>query len=234
MPIVIKQAYDAIIESDSIFRIDNKQCDLIRICGYVCEIISQSAFNYYKIDDGTGSILIKWSYEGSPLGPTIKDSIREGVYVRVMGYLRSQKNSIHVLSADIRPITDSNQYTHHFLEVIAVHLYNTKGLPNSSDTSTSIKSNMMDNGTSSMAMPPPVQQIPISNNNNNSMTNLQKRVTDIYRELGNDEGIHQDVVISNLTNEGFSEKDIRDTITFLTDEGFLYNTGDDFHQKLIE
>lgn len=174
----------------------------------------------------------------------MKDSIREGSYIRVMGYLRSNKGSAHVLAVDIRIITDFNQYTHHFLEVIATHLYNTKGLLNNTFTSpTSVtnnnnqqqQSNLYDHGVSSMALPPvrpqqPQQQIDMGMES--GMTDIQRRVINLYTQMDRDEGVNQDIIIGMLQKEGYNDIDIRQAISFLIDEGHLYNTSDDFHQRI--
>lgn len=174
----------------------------------------------------------------------MRDSIREGSYVRVMGYLRSTKGSTHVLAVDVRPITDFNQYTHHFLEVISSHLYNTKGLLNNSFVSPSSVgnqqqqlSNIYDHGATSMALPPvkqPQQQMQfnVGGVDDSGMTDLQKRVINLYTEMDCDDGVNQDLVIKVLQKEGFNDIDVRQAIAFLTDEGHLYSTSDDYHQRI--
>jgi hypothetical protein len=47
--------------------------------------------------------------------------------VRVIGHLRSFMSKRNVMAFRIIPITDFNELTMHFLEVIHAHLYNTRG-----------------------------------------------------------------------------------------------------------
>lgn len=213
------------------------------MCGYVSEITIQAAYNVYRIDDGTGTISAKWSIDENPFKISMRDLIREGSYIRVLGYLRSNKGSTHILAVDIRPITDFNQYTHHFLEVISTHLYNTKGLTNSFVSPSSVvnqqqqqPSNIYDHGSTSMALPPvkqPQQQMQFNVGVGDSgMTDLQKRVIDLYTEMDSDDGVHQDLVIEILRKEGFNDIDVKQAIAFLTDEGHLYSTSDDNHQRI--
>ncbi|CAM9467595.1 unnamed protein product, partial [Discosporangium mesarthrocarpum] len=55
-----------------------------------------------------------------------------GTYVRVYGNIRSWKGDRHCVSYDMEPLTDFNEVTHHFLDTIYTHLFNTKGpLPGS-------------------------------------------------------------------------------------------------------
>jgi hypothetical protein len=55
-------------------------------------------------------------------------TFREGMYVRVVGHLRSFANKRSVVAFRIQPITDSNEITYHYLETLYVHLGNTRGV----------------------------------------------------------------------------------------------------------
>jgi hypothetical protein len=48
-------------------------------------------------------------------------------YVSVVGVLKSLGTDKFAQAYDVRPITDFNEVTHHFLDVIYTHLFNTKG-----------------------------------------------------------------------------------------------------------
>ena len=50
-----------------------------------------------------------------------------GEYMRIIGNLRPFDGNRNIVAFDIRPITDHNEITHHMLNVIFVHLQNTKG-----------------------------------------------------------------------------------------------------------
>jgi hypothetical protein len=52
----------------------------------------------------------------------------EGSYVRVFGNLRPTPGGRSVVGFQLLPITDFNEITFHYLEVIAVHLRNTQGV----------------------------------------------------------------------------------------------------------
>ena len=55
--------------------------------------------------------------------------LREGVVVRVIGQLRAFNNSKSVVAYSIQPITNFNEYTFHFIDVVHTHLKATKGKP---------------------------------------------------------------------------------------------------------
>jgi hypothetical protein len=52
---------------------------------------------------------------------------RENAFVRIVGQLREYEGRKHVLIYDIAPINDWNELTHHLLQIVLVHLQNTKG-----------------------------------------------------------------------------------------------------------
>ena len=64
--------------------------------------------------------------------PTLPFGHREGKIVRVVGQLRKFNQSRCLVAFHIRPLTDFNEYTFHFVEAIHTHLNHTKGPVSSS------------------------------------------------------------------------------------------------------
>ena len=56
-------------------------------------------------------------------------SCREGMYVKVVGHLRSFSKQRHIVAFNIRPIEDFNELSHHLAETVYCHLAVTKGVP---------------------------------------------------------------------------------------------------------
>ena len=56
-------------------------------------------------------------------------SCREGMYVRVVGHLRSFNKQRNMMAFHVRPVEDFNEISHHLSEVIYTHLAVTKCLP---------------------------------------------------------------------------------------------------------
>lgn len=54
-------------------------------------------------------------------------NFRENSFVKIVGQLREYEGRKHVLIYDIAPVTDWNELTHHLLQIVYVHLQNTKG-----------------------------------------------------------------------------------------------------------
>jgi len=55
-------------------------------------------------------------------------ALRENLYVRVHGHVRSFQGKHHLMTFKIVPITNMNELTYHMLEVIHGHLALTKGV----------------------------------------------------------------------------------------------------------
>lgn len=82
----------------------------------------------YTIEDGTGSADVrKWIEQNeTEIEADERRSLVRDMYVRVYGRLAYFHNRITVAAFAIRPITDYNEITHHYLEAIYVHLTFTK------------------------------------------------------------------------------------------------------------
>lgn len=86
--------------------------------------------NFSKVHDGTGLIDVRvWLDGEEPKEVSEQRRIdnRVGAYVRATGHLRSFMNQRSLVAFRIQPIADSNEITHHLLEVLYVHLYNQRG-----------------------------------------------------------------------------------------------------------
>ena len=70
--------------------------------------------------------------------PTLPFGNREGKIVRVVGQLRKFNQSRCLVAFHIRPLTDFNEYTFHFVEAIHTHLNHTKGPVSSPPTPRSL------------------------------------------------------------------------------------------------
>lgn len=53
--------------------------------------------------------------------------LQDSVYVKVIGNIRAFGTKRSIIGVDISPIQDFNQLAYHQLDVIYVHLYNTRG-----------------------------------------------------------------------------------------------------------
>merc|ERR1719482_2410070 len=84
------------------------------------------------IDDGTDAgILVKMWIDADADEAMVERRAqwKEGKIVRVVGQLRIFNHVRSVVAFNIQPITDYNEYTFHFIEVVHTHLKHTKGQP---------------------------------------------------------------------------------------------------------
>jgi replication factor A2 len=82
--------------------------------GLIREIKKQSTNHTYTIEDGSGSFDVKlWVQE-----ETSKMVFNENEYVEFYGKLADFNGAKHVLSHNMKRVTDMNQLTHHLVDCI--------------------------------------------------------------------------------------------------------------------
>lgn len=154
--------------------------------------------------------------------------MREHVYVRVYGSLRVFSSARSVVAFEITPITDYNELTFHFLDVISNHLRNTQGSPGQvkAEQKQAQVNNNNFNNSNSFANPNEAQG---SGGGENGFSAIQQRVLSIFSRDTSDTGCSITQVAQELA--GTNLMDIRRAVDFLTEEGHLYSTIDDDHFK---
>lgn len=85
----------------------------------------------YKIDDRTGPWIKvqRWLEDQDSTSVVERTSCREGMYVRVVGHLKSFNKQKSVTAFCVRPVQNFNEVTHHLSEVMLAHLASTKSIP---------------------------------------------------------------------------------------------------------
>ena len=86
----------------------------------------------YRIDDRTGPWVKvqKWVTEDQDSANQQERSVcEEGMYVIVIGNIKTFNKQMNVTAFHIKPITDFNEVTHHIAEVIFIHLAHSRGVP---------------------------------------------------------------------------------------------------------
>jgi len=224
VPVTIKQLYSATPALEDNFRIDNQDVGQVEIVGHILTASELSTNLVFRLDDGTGKIDVRlWIDADNTHGftPQKKAQCVEGAYVKAIGHLRSFNNIRNVVANSIQPLVDFNILTHHFLEVIYVHLQNTKGPLNSAAIS-----NNNDYST---------------NNNNNNQFNydaggygtdsLYAAIEDLARQSAGGKGIHIDTLYDQLGG-AYSVETIKQACEFLLTEGHLFTTLSEDHYGL--
>eukprot|EP00126_Sphaerothecum_destruens_P010021 Sdes_comp20657_c0_seq1m15957 len=101
----------------------------VTFVGAIRSVVEQSTHLIYKVEDGTGEIDVRMWLDShdSEHKAQQRSAFQEGIYVRVVGQMRTFMDKLSINSYSIRPIADMNEISFHMIEVIYVHLYNTKG-----------------------------------------------------------------------------------------------------------
>eukprot|EP00126_Sphaerothecum_destruens_P010022 Sdes_comp20657_c0_seq2m15959 len=188
----------------------------VTFVGAIRSVVEQSTHLIYKVEDGTGEIDVRMWLDShdSEHKAQQRSAFQEGIYVRVVGQMRTFMDKLSINSYSIRPIADMNEISFHMIEVIYVHLYNTKG---------ALHSHKMGSQTPSDANK-------LSSHGN--FDGVSGRVHLLVQNYQSDIGISMMELKNQL--QGVSENKIREAIDFLAGEGHIYSTIDDDHFKATD
>ena len=172
----------------------------------------------YKLSDGTGSIEVKKWHEHDDADEGVKSNVSENDYVRVWGRLKSFGGRRHVVSNFVRPIADHNEISYHLLEATAIHLYFTRGPPNSG-----AKAGGANNGAAQQ------QDTGMGGGGPNVPSNLSAVAKKVYQCLAatpqGNEGLHCEDLAARL---GMNTADVTRSGDELLERGLIYTTVDDY------
>ncbi|XP_058755408.1 replication protein A 32 kDa subunit B [Vicia villosa] len=229
LPLTIKQINDAYQASDdkTNLTIDGVDVGTISLLGRVCNKAGQITDVKFVLDDGTGMIeCTKWLQE--PADSIQVESILNGMYVRVYGHLKGFQGKKNLNVFSFRPVTDFNEITHHFIDCIYVHLYNSKLRASNS--------NQQHVPNSTQITPTRGHQSQAVLANQFSANNGQKTVEDLVLEILHHPtnrtkmgGTPLDVIRQHL---GIPMDKLMLAITNLANEGTIYE-GEQNHYKSI-
>lgn len=174
----------------------------------------QSNGSDYLLEDGTGTICGHvWANDKNGNAEWMR-CIREGEWVRVYGQLKMMTQTRYLAISQIHKLASSDDLTHHFLATIALHLGNT------GRTQVSSKS-----GPSALSL---AGFAP--NDNVKAFSPIQQAVQQLYSQCKTDQGVHINSTIQALRGK-YAEPDVRSTVAWLTNEGYLYHTIDNDHAR---
>ncbi|XP_050215530.1 replication protein A 32 kDa subunit B isoform X2 [Mercurialis annua] len=125
LPLTVKTILELQSNDESNFVIDGVEVSTVTIVGRVSLKEDKASEYTFLVDDGTGQIeCIRWVQER--IDTEEVEGITVGKYVRIHGHLRGLQGRRFLNAFSIRPITDFNEITSHFIECIYVHFYNTR------------------------------------------------------------------------------------------------------------
>lgn len=126
-PLTVKQISKALLSNDDKvnFLIDGVDVNNVKLVGMVYNKAERVTDVSFVVDDGTGRIdCNRWVND--PVDSKEMDVITEGMYVRVHGQLKGFQGKKQLMVFGIKPVFDFDEITHHFVECMYVHSYNTK------------------------------------------------------------------------------------------------------------
>ncbi|KAK6363481.1 replication factor A protein 2 [Orbilia blumenaviensis] len=139
-PVTIKQILDAQAPDDSTFMIDDAEIGNVTFIAQIRSLADQDTNSTYKMEDGTGAIDVK-QFRDKRNAMVVDDSENAAIsrelglsinsYARVTGNVKQFNNKRNITTQSVKPVTDFNEIQCHFLEATAVHLYFTRGAPES-------------------------------------------------------------------------------------------------------
>ena len=214
---------------------DGRSLHMVKIVGAVREADLRSTNLFVQLEDGTGLIQVKvWVNDGddpSAISQLRQEACREHSYIRVIGQVREFDGTRQIVANDMRPVTDSNEVTYHFLEV--AHSYEKMKKVQSQQASGMGFGigNMASGGPQGAGIKAAGQGL---DGGKGAANSVNDEVINVIRGLGGESGAHVDEVVVQVSQKGFSEMDIRNSVTYLSNEGLIYSTIDEDHYQYAE
>ncbi|XP_058002149.1 replication protein A 32 kDa subunit A-like [Hevea brasiliensis] len=237
VPATVKQISQASHSGDekSSFVIDGVDVTNVTVVGMVFDKAEKVTDVGFIVDDGTGRIgCRRWVNEN--FDTTEMQNIQDGMYVRINGHLRSFHGVRQLLAFSVRPVTNFDEVTFHFIDCIHTHLQNSK-LQLKLQGGASIQPHMVESSVNT-----PVRS---GSNGNQTSTSIQlskqysvdglkdcdQLVLEYLQQsssMGQEKGTHIDELCQQLR---LPMEKIKGSIRSLEDEGLIYSTIDEFHYK---
>lgn len=198
---------------------DGRKISMVKIVGAVRSVEDTSTNVMYTLEDGTGLIDVrKWldDNECSALQELRQETLKEHIYLRIIGQVKEYEGKVIVVANSIRPVASGNELTHHMLEVVYCAERYKRG-------------DIVIPGRVGSGLGIGVKKVIGPEGTNDSANSLKAAVLDIFKnhdDVGS--GVHVQVCIDHL-NGRFPEAEIRRMIESLSEEGHIYSTVSDDH-----
>ncbi|CAK6974074.1 replication protein A 32 kDa subunit-like isoform X2 [Scomber scombrus] len=224
LPCTVSQLLTASTVSNDSFAIRDWELNQVSVVGVVRGYAPFSTNVQYSVDDMTGPPLNVQQWVNAEVCTPMTFASPPGKYVKVIGSLRNYEGQRSLLAMTIRHIKDLNEITSHMLEVVQAHMQRF--------------GKMFDVNMNTTASPLPGRALSRPDGHSegilpHGLSSMQGEVLQVIRRFSvRADGIGFD----NLKTElGYlSMKDIRTSLTFLTNKGHVFSTIDDNHFKSTE
>ncbi|PWZ02361.1 replication protein A, subunit RPA32 [Testicularia cyperi] len=227
-PVTIRQILNASQpHPDAEFTLDGAELGQLTFVAVVRNISRNATNVAYSVEDGTGQIEVRQWLDSSGDDTQKASEIRQNVYVRVLGTLKSFQNRKSISSGHMRPVVDYNEVMFHRLEAVHSHLQHTKGIKAS-------QANGHSNGAGNGGMANDMNAY--SGSMNQSAADQYKHLDPLHQKImavvsaeadNHPDGVHV-AHIARLV-KGVDQAKIKDAVEELGTEGYLYTAADDDH-----
>ncbi|XP_052170797.1 replication protein A 32 kDa subunit A-like [Diospyros lotus] len=233
VPVTVKHISEATNSGDdkSNFVIGGVDVTNVTVVGMVYDKAVRNTDVAFSLDDGTGRINCnRWVNEA--FDNKEMEEIQDGMYVRVNGCLKSFKGTTALVAFSVRPVTNFDEISFHFIECIHFHLQNSstrlQGDATTQPQSVALNTTTHDGSTG--------YQTGLTNHLSGQFTveglkGIDQMVLDYLQQPLNYErerGIHRDEISQKLK---VPVEKIMESIRTLEEEGLIYSTIDEFHFK---
>ncbi|KAL2928908.1 Replication protein A 32 kDa subunit B [Bienertia sinuspersici] len=228
VPLTVKQLNEALLmNSDSNnISVDGVDVNNVTLVGMVFDKVERVTDVGFFLDDGTGRInVLRWINE--PCDTNEMANIKDKMYVRVHANLKGFQGKRQLVAFAVRPMTDFNELSFHFLECMYVHMYNTKLRATNVSADPQVTSSVNGipfrgyQGTQQSHLPGQFSE----------MKGVEQLVMSYLQQpaaLASTTGVHVNELVQRLN---IPLDQIMSAIRFLDDEGHVYSTIDDEHYK---
>ncbi|GKA32176.1 replication protein A 32 kDa subunit A [Tanacetum coccineum] len=163
-----------------------------------------SGSHVVNFDDGTVKLSCK-KWVNEPVDKLLMEEVRDGIYVHVDGHLKSFRGERHVDVFSVRPVTNFDEITFHFVACIHNHVRTSKDQKmqgngtTSSDGINSTPHTPIQNGTNGSKLAPSSQlSVPFSVDGLKGFDQMVLAYLQLPENYGNEKGFHTDELAQKL------------------------------------
>jgi len=237
VPCTVNQIRTATKDDDR-FLIGTIELGQIELFGVIMDSREASTNVTYMINDFTGEdIQVRhWIDEADDETAGVRESqvLRKHTLVRICGNVREIQGTRSVVAFRIFPVHDYNEFSCHILEVIhaqMLHQMLTKGSGGSV-----VGMDTTNNVAADTAAPAGTHNVPAPVR---GLTPVQNQVLAFIRSKSQGPGCDEsgpsiNQIIPGLASSGLNERQIKEAIEYLSNEGHVYSTLDDFHFRATD
>ena len=169
--------------------------------------------------------------DGNPTGAG-KSGLTEGMWAKVYGRMKSFGNRRHVAAFKIRPVVDMNEVNAHLLEAAYVHLYFTRGPPESLNGGQAGAVGAQGGQQDGMgAQDGDTGMVDLARQMPSLGASAKKVLNTLYNTPQNNEGLHVQVIAQQ---SGLSVQEVLKGADELTNHSLIFTTVDDNTWALME